>query len=99
MAIFTRFECPRCQHMFVTEGDADAFADCPKCQSMALAVGEATTGTVQGLPGVAPVSDEGGAFSEPTAQGGGVFSQLLEGVVGADTTSLPDGPPETSDEG
>ncbi len=86
MAIFTRFECPRCQHVFVTEGDADAFADCPKCQSMALAIGEASSATVQGVPrgptlGTgegAPLAGTGG-FSERTSDADkGVFSQLLE---------------------
>lgn len=91
MAIFTRFECPRCQHVFVTEGDADAFADCPKCQSMALAIGEASSGSVQGLPrataslasddGAPARTTSGAPISERTSDGGargGVFSQLLE---------------------
>lgn len=91
MAIFTRFECPRCQHVFVTEGDADAFADCPRCQSMALAIGEASSGGGQPTlvrPGPSLASDDGGpvaprsveGFGERTGDGGdkGVFSQLLE---------------------
>src|SRR5690606_26117978 len=93
MAIFTRFECPRCQHVFVTEGADDAFSDCPKCQSMALAIGEATGGVLTGPAPVLPalVSDVGApvvaasqqAFAgrevadEPGGRGG-VFTQLLE---------------------
>lgn len=95
MAIFTRFECPRCQHMFVSEGDADAFADCPKCQSMALAVGEATTGTVKGVP-----SEEAPPFPERAGDDGekGVFSELLDATEGFPAPGMSDEGPHPFDE-
>lgn len=38
-----RFECPRCQHVFVSDEAKDqAFADCPACGALALFAGEAT---------------------------------------------------------
>lgn len=85
--IFTRFECPRCQHVFIKDGADDAFADCPKCQSMALAIGEASAGDSQPVPQLssdegAPVPEEPAPPSEEVThaaaeQPAGVFSGLL----------------------
>jgi tetratricopeptide (TPR) repeat protein len=73
MAIFTRFECPRCQTVFVKEGADDAFADCPECQSMALAIGE--TDSV-GTPDPAPPEEVTSvrAPSLASAEGTGQFT-------------------------
>ena len=40
----SRFECPRCQTVFVKDiGDA-AFVECPSCGALALPAGDATEG-------------------------------------------------------
>jgi tetratricopeptide (TPR) repeat protein len=75
MAIFTRFECPRCQHVFVREGSDDAFSDCPNCQSMALAIGEASAEELAQLQ--SSIETQQGAPADS-----GVFSGLLSESTG-----------------
>lgn len=87
----SRFECPRCQTVFVKDiGDA-AFVECPSCGALALPAGDATEGVLgRAVSGshpnpaaVATASDASQpsvpATSEPgSAPAAGIFSALLE---------------------
>ncbi|MBI1948738.1 MAG: tetratricopeptide repeat protein [Deltaproteobacteria bacterium] len=87
----SRFECPRCQTVFVKDiGDA-AFVECPSCGALALPAGDATEGmlgrAVSGshpnpvaVPTAsAPSQPSAPATSEPgAAPAGGIFAALLE---------------------
>ena len=45
LAMASRFECPRCQTVFVKEVEGDAaFVECPSCGALALPAGDATEG-------------------------------------------------------
>ncbi len=87
----SRFECPRCQTVFVKDiGDA-AFVECPSCGALALPAGDATEGmlgrAVSGshpnpvalsTPSM-PSEPSAPAVSDPgQASAAGIFSALLE---------------------
>lgn len=86
----SRFECPRCQTVFVKDiGDA-AFVECPSCGALALPAGDATEGdlsrAVSGShpqpvhttsePSIPSMPPVSDPGSAPAAQG--IFSALLE---------------------
>lgn len=84
-----RFECPRCQNVFVG-GDDDAFADCPSCGALAVPAGKVTAEvpsralshsdevTAEGRTARDPSLDDRTALEAPASgPGQGVFSALL----------------------
>ncbi|HEY4222943.1 MAG TPA: hypothetical protein VGO62_16415, partial [Myxococcota bacterium] len=94
----SRFECPRCQTVFVKDiaGDA-AFVECPSCGALALPAGDATGGALERAlsgPHDSPSSsdetemEQQPAPSDPSAPVPGMFQGLLEPPA-----SLPEGQP------
>lgn len=87
----SRFECPRCQTVFVKDiGDA-AFVECPSCGALALPAGDATEGQLgRAVSGSHPNPVALSMPSEPSvpsapavsdpgqAPASGIFSALLE---------------------
>lgn len=86
----SRFECPRCQTVFVKDigGDA-AFVECPSCGALALPAGDATEGDLsralsgpQNAPNprslASTEAEQPPAPSDPAAPAPGLFSALLE---------------------
>lgn len=86
----SRFECPRCQTVFVKDiGDA-AFVECPSCGALALPAGDATEGDLRrAVSGSHPqpvptVSEPSQPSMPPVSDPGsapatpGIFSALLE---------------------
>lgn len=92
----SRFDCPRCQTVFVKDvgGDA-AFVECPSCGALALPAGDASEGAFSQVlsgthAGLAPGADassapstEGDQPSEPSAPPAmhGLFSALLDAAA------------------
>ncbi len=94
----SRFECPRCQTVFVKDiaGDA-AFVECPSCGALALPAGDATEGAFERAVSASQVVPTGLASTEtemdpaapdPSAPAPGMFTDLLSSTVQ---------PPEASD--
>jgi tetratricopeptide (TPR) repeat protein len=84
--VASRFECPRCQTVFVRDvaGDA-AFVECPSCGALALPAGDATEGMLAALSATQPSQpsqEQPPEMSDPAlaapAASAGVFSGLLQ---------------------
>lgn len=82
----TRFECPRCQHVFVAETSGDeAFADCPECASLALPTGEATATDQAAAHSDERAITSADEFLPPEqAQRPGIFTDLVGAPTSAD---------------
>lgn len=79
--VASRFECPRCQNVFVPDGHGadDAFVECPACGALAMSAGEATDALARAVTGAhdiptnlqpsgeatLPPSQEAAGFPEP----------------------------------
>jgi hypothetical protein len=79
--VASRFECPRCQNVFVPDGHGadDAFVECPACGALAMSAGEATDALARAVTGAhdipthlqpsgeatQPPSQEAQGFAEP----------------------------------
>lgn len=85
----TRFECPRCQHVFVAETSGDeAFADCPECASLALPTGEATATDQMAARSDERAITSADEFLPPMeAQRPGIFTDLVGAPTSADQAS------------
>lgn len=99
----SRFECPRCQTVFVKDiGGDQAFVECPSCGALALPAGDATEGDLsRALSGPQPApplrsddrsmasteAEQAPMPSDPSAPAPGMFSALLEDATSTSPVS------------